>query len=71
MGLVFVFLLVPSLLDFGNYLSCLLMLWDVLELPVSSRFDKISAGDQPQLIQGTRRRDGVGEGQDTIVSIRY
>ena len=29
------------------------------------------AGDQPRLIQGTRRRDGVGEGQDTIVSIRY
>ena len=30
-----------------------------------------SAGDQPRLIQGIRRRDGVGEGQDTIASIRY
>ena len=30
-----------------------------------------SAGDQPRLIQGIRRRDGIGEGQDTIVSIRY
>ena len=29
------------------------------------------AGDQPRLIQGIRRRDGVGEGQDTIASIRY
>ena len=24
------------------------------------------AGDQPRLIQGTRRRDGVGEDQETI-----
>ena len=30
-----------------------------------------SAGDQPRLIQGIRRRDGVGEDQDTIASIRY
>ena len=29
------------------------------------------AGDQPRLIQGIRRRDGVGEDQDTIASIRY
>ena len=29
------------------------------------------AGDQPRLIQGIRRRDGIGEDQDTIVSIRY
>jgi len=26
----------------------------------------ISAGDQPRLIQGIRRRDGVGEDQETI-----
>ena len=25
----------------------------------------ISAGDQPRLIQGIRRRDGVGEDQET------
>ena len=31
----------------------------------------VSAGDQPRLIQGIRRRDGVGEDQDTIASIRY
>ena len=30
-----------------------------------------SAGDQPRLIQGIRRRDSVGEDQDTIASIRY
>ena len=29
------------------------------------------AGDQPRLIQGIRRRDGIGEDQDTIASIRY
>ena len=29
------------------------------------------AWDQPRLIQGIRRRDGVGEDQDTIASIRY
>ena len=29
------------------------------------------AGVQPWLIQGIRSRDGVGEGQDTIASIRY
>ena len=33
--------------------------------------DRILAGDQPRLIQGIRRRDGVGEDQDTIASIRY
>ena len=26
---------------------------------------KILAGVQPQLIQGIRRRDGIGEGQET------
>ena len=26
----------------------------------------LSAGDQPRLIQGIRRRDGVGEDQETI-----
>ena len=26
----------------------------------------IIAGDQPQLIQGIRRRDGIGEDQETI-----
>ena len=31
----------------------------------------LCAGDQPQLIQGIRRRDGIGEDQDTIASIRY
>ena len=30
-----------------------------------------TAGVQPWLIQGIRSRDGVGEGQDTIASIRY
>ena len=30
-----------------------------------------NAGVQPQLIQGIRRRDGIGEDQDTIASIRY
>ena len=25
----------------------------------------MTAGDQPQLIQGIRRRDGIGEGQET------
>ena len=30
-----------------------------------------NAGVQPQLIQGIRRRDGIGEDQDTIPSIRY
>ena len=30
-----------------------------------------TAGDQPRLIQGIRRRDGIGEDQDTIASIRY
>ena len=29
------------------------------------------AGVQPQLIQGIRSGDGVGEGKDTIASIRY
>ena len=29
------------------------------------------AGVQPRLIQGVRSGDGVGEGQDTIASIRY
>jgi hypothetical protein len=29
------------------------------------------AGVQPQLIQGIRSRDGVGEDQDTVASIRY
>ena len=29
------------------------------------------AGVQPQLIQGVRSGDGVGEDQDTIASIRY
>ena len=29
------------------------------------------AGVQPRLIQGIQSRDGVGEGQDTIASIRY
>ena len=43
-----------------------------LVCPISALTDQRSfAGDQPRLIQGTRRRDGVGEGQDTIVSIRY
>ena len=31
----------------------------------------LSAGNQPRLIQGIRRRDGIGEDQDTIASIRY
>ena len=31
----------------------------------------IFAGDQPRLIQGIRRRDGIGEDHDTIASIRY
>ena len=26
---------------------------------------EVIAGDQPQLIQGIRRRDGIGEGQGT------
>ena len=30
-----------------------------------------AAGVQPRLIQGIRSGDGVGEGQDTIASIRY
>jgi len=30
-----------------------------------------SAEVQPQLIQGVQSRDGVGEDQDTIASIRY
>ena len=29
------------------------------------------AEDQPRLIKGIRRRDGIGEDQDTIASIRY
>ena len=29
------------------------------------------AGVQPRLIQGIRSGDGVGEGKDTIASIRY
>ena len=33
--------------------------------------DRTLAGDQPRLIQGIRRRDGIGEDQDTIASIRY
>ena len=33
--------------------------------------NKEIAGDQPRLIQGIRRRDGIGEDQDTIASIRY
>ena len=32
---------------------------------------RVGAGDQPRLIQGIRRRDGIGEDQDTIASIRY
>ena len=32
---------------------------------------EVHAGDQPRLIQGIRRRDGIGEDQDTIASIRY
>ena len=31
----------------------------------------VFAGVQPWLIQGVRSRDGVGEDQDTIASIRY
>ena len=31
----------------------------------------ITAGVQPRLIQGIRSGDGVGEGKDTIASIRY
>ena len=39
---------------------------------VAFRFLKILATlDQPRLIQGIRRRDGIGEDQDTIASIRY
>ena len=30
-----------------------------------------AAGVQPRLIQGIRSGDGVGEGKDTIASIRY
>ena len=30
-----------------------------------------SARVQPQLVQGIRSGDGVGEGKDTIASIRY
>ena len=30
-----------------------------------------AAGVLPRLIQGIRRRDGIGEDQDTIASIRY
>lgn len=41
MGLVFGFLFVPSLSDFGNYFSCLSMLWNVLELPVPWKVDKV------------------------------
>ena len=37
----------------------------------SSLYRAPPAGDQPRLIQGIRRRDGVGEDQDTIASIRY
>ena len=32
---------------------------------------RLLAGDQPRLIQGIRRRDGIGEDQDPIASIRY
>ena len=33
--------------------------------------NSLFAGDQPRLIQGIRRRDGIGEDHDTIASIRY
>ena len=32
---------------------------------------QFTAGVQPQLIQGVRSGNGVGEDQDTIASIRY
>ena len=35
------------------------------------KHQQATAGVQPRLIQGIRSRDGVGEGQDTIASIRY
>jgi len=28
----------------------------------------VAAGDQPRLIQGIRRRDGVGEDQETMLN---
>ena len=40
---------------------------DDLTLP----FLMFPAGVQPRLIQGIRSWDGVGEGQDTVASIRY
>ena len=38
---------------------------------IQSSHPLLSAGVQPRLIQGIRSGDGVGEGQDTIASIRY
>ena len=38
---------------------------------ISFHFFPPVAGVQPQLIQGVRSGDSVGEGQDTIASIRY
>ena len=48
--------------------------YSCLENPMNSmkrQNDRTLAGDQPRLIQGIRRRNGIGEDQDTIASIRY
>ena len=49
--------------------------WNQLPPPLLGRYVKpslsalqspvVTAGVQPQLIQGIRRRDGIGEGQET------
>ena len=45
---------------------------DCLESPTPETYASGgSAGVQPRLIQGIRSGDGVGEGKDTIASIRY
>ena len=38
---------------------------------MGSKESDTTAGVQPRLIQGIRSGDGVGEGKDTIASIRY
>ena len=44
---------------------------EIVENRKKSEMLKIPAGVQPRLIQGIRSGDSVGEGKDTIASIRY
>jgi len=54
----------PSLLQLSSTIR-------FLHYQILRTWSSLDAGVQPRLIQGIRSGDGVGEGQDTIASIRY